>query len=60
MIHAFMFAASGRAPFAASIRDTAILPRMSIGARPAQGSMSLGSLSLSGIPEDIPGYSPGH
>jgi hypothetical protein len=57
MIHAFMFVASGRAPFAASIPN---ISRMSIGARPAQGSMSLGLLSLSGIPEDIPGYSPGH
>jgi hypothetical protein len=55
-----MFAASGRAPFVASnpnISALAIRSRMSIGARPAQGSMPHGTLSLSGIPEDIPGYS---
>jgi hypothetical protein len=65
MIHRFMFAPSGRAPFVASnpnislpkISGIAIQSRMSIGARPAQGSMPLGVIAFGGIPEDIPGTS---
>jgi hypothetical protein len=63
MIHRFMFAASGRAPFVASnpnisipdVPGIAIQSRMRIGARPAQGSMPLGAVAFGGIPEDIPG-----